>query len=73
MESFSPLCQNRGQSRIAADSNNYCFEDQTLLCIVVGRALMEEPSPVCVINSIFASILNRLVPFRKAGSVCEDE
>lgn len=31
--------------------------------------LIEEPSPVCVINSIFASLLNRLVPFHKAESV----
>lgn len=44
-----------------------------MLCNVEERALMEKARPTCVINSIFASILNGLVPFHKVESVGEDE
>lgn len=61
------------QSQTDTGSNNFYFENMTLLCNVEERALMEEARPTCVINSIFASILNGLVPFHKAKSVGEDE
>lgn len=49
------------------------WKSDSMLCSRGERALIEEPRPLCVINSIFASILNRSLPFHKAESVWEDE